>query len=926
MKKLFFAVPLLLIAVLFACKFSSGKATVPEYVIKNGHPRIFLTEERLLKVRNRCIAKNNAQSRYYKVLKDYADKFAPTGGKPSATDCLIFAFLYAVGPLPDQDYSKRSVDEYGRIGAELLSRVSPPEDYDYFKRYTPALIASYDWLFPIMNQQQRSRVYTNFTHVADQMQLALKKKIGGRFRESREMFAFYGLAFYGDGKSIYPDDPGAANAVDQKARTYTDFFVTWWRDQDLSILETSCKGGGYPAGTMYGESPYAQKLWPFDVWGTAGAKNLYDTTTSLTGYPLFWLYQMIPYPTHVRYDCASGMSEQNGGIVRFGDYRYIGQTAVANKWNFANIAQAQGVASQKDQKALASVYNWLIQYQGNFKINLHGGPYSTDKWIGADQGLVWDLIFREGGDEAKSPGEVNLPLTHLFGSVNSGPPLAKDFPGGRPEGAGIVVARSSWDSPDATLFWFKASSTPVVHDHRDQGSFQIYKNGWLAVDSGQYEETPHRGNYTARTIAHNSILVYRPGEELDANKADPVWYGYANDGGQRWVKPPSTMDEALSPEYFMGGITEFKSVPNLFDFFFADITRAYNSSLVTSEKHKAKVSLVTRSVIYLRPDDIIVMLDNVNTTNEEFPKRWLMHSIYRPKLNGHESFSGTIPFSRNIPGKPEGVSLQGDLRGGISESRDTGLITINGWNFGPSDGRLLIRTLLPERRITRLVGGGDNKGMLRTSLAMSYESGDTIYVRDASGISPGDFVYLGETNKPYDKGMTGKPSWPVDDVYYQGWGKVENVDFRSGRVTFVPYRYNIPKLQAGAVVLRSSHANSKSFEFMDAEYNQWEMKGESVANAGPYNMQHGNWRIEVEPLAPQKNNLFLHVLLPCNSKSLARATDIVMNNILFNIVNDNCNLEIQGAKYKYSIKLHDKHYTIAITDKNSGKLIYKADN
>lgn len=925
MKKTILAVLLLLIAVLFACKFSSGKAAVPEYAIKNGHPRIFLTEERLVKIRNRCLAKNNAQSRYYTVLKDYADKYVPTGGKPSYSECLIFAFLYAVGPLPGHDYSKRSVDEYGRIGAELLSRMSPPEDLDYFKRYTPALIASYDWLFPIMSRQQRAKVYTNCTNVADQMQAALKKKIGGRFRESREMFAFYGLAFYGDGKSIYPDDPEAAQAVDQKARAYTDFFVTWWRDQDLSILETSCKGGGYPAGTMYGESPYPQKLWPYDVWGTAGSKNLYETTTSLTGYPLFWLYQMLPYPTHVRYDCASGMSEQPGGIIRFGDYRYIGHTAVANQWNFANIAQAQGVASQKDQKALASVYNWLIQYQGNFKINPHGGPYPTDKWIGADQSLVWDILFRDGTIEAKSPKQLNLPLFRHFGTTNSGKPLEPDFSKGRPEGAGVTVMRSSWDDPEGTLVWFKASSTPVVHDHRDQGSFQIYKKGWLAIDSGQYEETPHRGNYTSRTVAHNSLLVYNPDESLDKNKVDAVWKGYANDGGQRWVDPPKTMKEVESDKYFLGGVTEFKSVPGLFDYVQSDITRSYNSTKVTTEGHKAKVSLVTRSLIYLRPDDIIIVFDKVNTTKDEFPARWLLHSIYRPELNGRESFSGVIPQSRKIPGKPQGAKLQGDVRGGISESRDTDVITIKGWNFGPTDGRLLVRTLLPERHVTRLVGGGDQKGTQRTILAKPYEGGNVIYLRDVAGVMPGDFIYAGETGRPYDKGNSGKPNWLVDDVYYQGWGKVEDVDSATGRVTFVAYRFGLPTLPEGATVIRSNHGNAGSYEFMDAEYTQWEMSGESVANAGPYNMQHGNWRIEIEPIESVKNNLFLHVLLPCDSGNLIKNNNIITSKISAVKVKEIIRLDITGRNYKYDIELHEKDAIIHIEITDADKTIYRTN-
>jgi hypothetical protein len=895
-----FCIILILFAVC-ACSASAEKETNPKYTITEGHPRIFLNQDRLDDIRLRCADKRGAQAKYYSVLKGFADKFSPGKSKVSLWDCFALAFLHVVGEVPGYDYSGRSIGEYGRMGVNLLMQLKPPENLDYFMRYTPLYIACYDWLFHAMRPEERAIVFKNFISIADKMGELLEKPIGGRWRETREMYGYYGLAFYGDGKYIYPDKIKMANDADKKAQEYADFYASWWRDQYLAILEAASHKGAYPAGTAYGEALFPDKLWFYDAWATASTDDLYAATTSLTGYPLFFLYQMLPYRTHVRYTGADGRADQPDGIVRYGDYRFIGYTS-ASRPIITNIAQAQGVADKQGKAAIASVFNWFIQYQRDFKTNPFGGPFPANRWIGSNPSLVWDIIFRNGMVEAKPPGIAGLPLAYHFGAVDSGPSIKPDFHDGSPEG-GVVLIRSAWDDPNGTLLWFKASSYPFVHDHRDQGSFQIYKRGWLAIDSGQYEETTHRGNYTYRTVAHNSLLIYRPDEHLDKNKVDPIWYGFANDGGQRWVNRPKTAADLAKPEYFLGGITKFESVPELYDYTQADITRSYNSTYVTTEGHDPKVSLVERSIFFLRPDEYIIVFDRIVSTKAEYPKRWLLHSVYRPELDGKETFEGVIPYSNKISGKPEGVRLVGNKEGGISESRDTNIFSIRGWNFGPSDGRLVGRIMLPENHITRVVGGVDGRGVRKTVLVKPYQGGGSVVIANSEDFEIGDFVYFGKTDKPYSKGSFGKPNWPVDDVFYRGWGKIQNVDRKTNTVIMVPHHFSIPKLPEGTDVLRSNHANANSYEFMNAEYTQWQMQGEPIANGGPYYDQHGSWRIEVEPIEKKTDDVFLNVMLPCDKDSLPESQRAVRDNVKIMHTDKTVELAIKGNQRNYKIML-----------------------
>lgn len=157
---------LLVVALLLA--FVDGCFAKPEakpgYTIIEEHPRLYVTEERLEGIRKRCEEKRGAQARYYSILKGYADTFTPGKSESSAYHCIYLAFVYVVGEVPGYDYSRRSIKEYGRLGAAMLTQLHPPlNDFSYFLRHTPLLIACYDWLFPAMTPAERATIFKNFT-------------------------------------------------------------------------------------------------------------------------------------------------------------------------------------------------------------------------------------------------------------------------------------------------------------------------------------------------------------------------------------------------------------------------------------------------------------------------------------------------------------------------------------------------------------------------------------------------------------------------------------------------------------------------------------------------------------------------------------------------------------------------------------------
>ena len=257
-------------------------------------------------------------------------------------------------------------------------------------------------------------------------------------------------------------------------------------------------------------------------------------------------------------------------------------------------------------------------------------------------------------------------------------PLVRQF-----DGIGMIVARSDW-SPDATYVTFKAGDNYWSHMHLDQGAFTIYKGGELAIDSGLYGPSygsDHHMNYTYQTVAHNLVTVTDPNDTVPApgkDKPRPI----ANDGGQRrigsgWGVEAAPLDrtewEAKRDIYHTATTGPLLDQDGL-AVVAADITPAYTNAASGSGTFSARTRRVERFwrvFGYDRIDDVVVVFDQVTSTNASFRKRWLLHTIDAPTL----------------------------LPGGFS-------VTVAAQDRpGHGGGRLIGRVLLPKDAVINAIGG-----------------------------------------------------------------------------------------------------------------------------------------------------------------------------------------------------------------------------
>lgn len=229
--------------------------------------------------------------------------------------------------------------------------------------------------------------------------------------------------------------------------------------------------------------------------------------------------------------------------------------------------------------------------------------------------------------------------------------------------ADIAVMRSGW-AQDDTYIWVSCGDYFGAHQHDEAGAFQIFRRSILSGSDGAYDnfDSDHWANYYSQHSVHANVpAVYMPGEVFPTSKSLSGGPN-VNDGGQRVLRrnkqgtgfpspdlPTYLANKSSGPFYETGDLKVFETAL-CHQYVACDITRAYDSTLVTTNDNPAKVSEVTRQLVFL-PPDLLVVLDRIEATDPSYEKRFLLHMPAAPTVAGSE-FSVT-----NGPGELKGRVL-----------------------------------------------------------------------------------------------------------------------------------------------------------------------------------------------------------------------------------------------------------------------------
>jgi hypothetical protein len=313
----------------------------------------------------------------------------------------------------------------------------------------------------------------------------------------------------------------------------------------------------------------------------------------------------------------------------------------------------------QDNDVLGYVVNRFKDPSAAWMLRKTGWP-STPNWYIPILKFLWDDPMVAPRDPALA-SEKELPRQHFF------------------SGVGDMVMRDGW-GPNST--WIEFTSGPYLakHQHLDQNQFTIFHRGYLAIDSAaDYTDTesPNYLNYYRRTIAHNTMLVYKQGEPFFW--AENLWPA-ANDGGQRmdssryWNTIRSVEDWGQTRDLWdLARMETTDYVPGQLQYARGDATRAYSTS---------KLDLFTRELLYLPSTNVLIVFDHVRSKDPLYKKVWLLHGVNEPKVESKEN------------GRDVG-------HGGTSYPN------AESSTFEDGAGRLLVHPLLPREREIVKRGGPD---------------------------------------------------------------------------------------------------------------------------------------------------------------------------------------------------------------------------
>jgi hypothetical protein len=569
-------------ALLFAA--SSSRATT----VRTDRPRLFLSNgtgfgTTVAELKSRCADTTN-----------YAGCMASLGTSAGGPESYAAAYVIT----GDASQCATAVT---MLMANVQLPVSPPGSGAH--AYTSdnggqmfSLAITRDWCDPVLTSTQSSWLETTMATITD-----------------------WYIAYSAEGLDVFFDDtPNVWSSIalsgitltgtseDTKAQGYVTQADAQWKNVNFPAM--AYEGDYWHEGMTYVQVSLGDMAWYALGWSTATDENIYDLAKTnysdlFNGYIDFLSYTM--RPDYI--------------------YAYFGDTS--------------------DNKQ-------SIQLFSRYLVDLF--TIGTSSPLG--QGLSLEIAANTPAfyDYA---GAERWKMALLFNASNNGTAVARStLPTGKwlsPKAQDVASLRSGWGTDDVFVY-MTCGDYFSNHQHLESGSFQIARDGILTGPTGYYDNygDEHWYNYYSQHSVHsNSLAIYEPGE-LFPNEQTPTCGTMAevDDGGQRPVQRDDKCDSFTSTDltaYLMhktgvpynetGDMTAFQT-SSCFDYVGCNVTAAYSSPGYVMNGNSPKVSEVSRQLVFLHPE-LVVVFDRVQSTDASYQKRFLLQDSIpgqSPTVNGLE--------------------------------------------------------------------------------------------------------------------------------------------------------------------------------------------------------------------------------------------------------------------------------------------------
>ena len=355
-------------------------------------------------------------------------------------------------------------------------------------------LLAYDWICNALTLEERKEVllpmldYLSKSRSSGEYKFRRSpgKPTNGNYGED-SMLLFAGLAAYGDGID------------DARAEEMLRFGVNLYAEM-MDYREKLSAGSGLLSSVTvtysFGPYPYATFFF-LHLWQSAFGEDISGRWKQMCDFPNWFDYAAIDVD-------EKGQFLYHGvGDIMHCTNRHSADTI------YTHLAQVVHFYSQSHPEKMNGAYAVLQRL-----------PEKSRKFSGIYPALPFALtnfdpenVSQQKGKMAESPYFYN-------------------------PGFGLLLMRSGKGKED-TFASFRFGGSRSEHQHYDELSFVIYKNGFLALDGGSRSNAAHHQYYAPQTVAHNSILIHQPEEPVP-----PFWRAWG-------VKP------VTDPVYNHGGQNRF---------------------------------------------------------------------------------------------------------------------------------------------------------------------------------------------------------------------------------------------------------------------------------------------------------------------------------------------------------------------------------
>lgn len=549
--------------------------------IRRDHPRMFFNRDTWPAVRDHALSQRRKRS-YEQLLRQcdgYPEKpvcsdFGPVDTLPSTpiksvrdwgAEAAKCAFAWRM--TGERSYLEKA-KEMLRVSIDAYhAAYRNRRAVNWYSTGRVLALCAYDWIFEALSDDERRAIIVPLLQHVEDVQPGKGKPFVKRLNYGRPPSGWYGtrsLTWY-SGLAAYGDGLCDELALKHLKKGYAD---------TLEMLDYRDRSAGDDGGLSVGVPGYSMGAYPwahfsfFHTWQSATGENVAARYPHLALFMNWIWWYSIPSADPLRlfeYGFGDGQHTQN--FLPTGNL-YEHATHYAYFFRDVDPDAARLAATLRRHAPNSTIGSGWPIYPYVLSSKLDVKPFTEE-----------ELDARQ--------------------------PKARHF-----EFLGQIFMRSG-RRPDSTYCLFTAGAKTTIHKHYDENNFVIYKNDFLALDSGTraIETDTQLRYYFGQTVAHNCVLVHRPGEPM------PVRWGRESKEPEAKVGHGGQVSGAAK-------VLAFRTNP-LFSYVASDAAPVY----------QGKATAVVRQFVHVQPDYFVVY-DRVDAAQPSYRTEWLLHTENEPSIDG----------------------------------------------------------------------------------------------------------------------------------------------------------------------------------------------------------------------------------------------------------------------------------------------------